>query len=69
MCSRVGLPDGRGLALKVLDGAMRALDPAGVALTREILGCAVGGEALAGLARPVVLNSRGDVVGEGEARL
>jgi L-asparaginase II len=65
----VALPDGRGLAIKVLDGAMRALDPAGVALVREILGCEAGGERLEALARPRVVNSRGDVVGEGEARL
>jgi L-asparaginase II len=65
----VGLPDGRGLAIKVIDGAMRALDPAGVALVREVLGCAAGGTALEALARPAVTNSRGDRVGEGEARL
>jgi L-asparaginase II len=65
----VGLPDGRGLAIKVRDGAMRAIDPAGVALVREVLGRGAAGEALARLERPAVLNSRGDVVGEGEARL
>lgn len=65
----VGLPDGRGLALKVRDGAMRALDPAGVALAREVLGVAAGGDALDALAHPALRNSRGDVVGEGEARL
>ena len=65
----VGLPDGRGLALKVLDGAARALDPAGVALVRDVLGCSAGGAALDALARPAITNSRGDTVGEGEARL
>ena len=34
-CSRVGLPDGRGLALKVRDGAARAVPPAAVALARS----------------------------------
>ncbi|MEA2125915.1 MAG: hypothetical protein QOI80_2697, partial [Solirubrobacteraceae bacterium] len=34
----VGLPDGRGLALKVADGAMRALDVAGPGVVREVLG-------------------------------
>ena len=65
----VALPDGRGLAIKVLDGAMRALDPAGVALVREVLGCAAAGERLEALARPLLVNSRGDAVGAGEARL
>ena len=65
----VGLPDGRGLAIKVRDGAMRAIDPAGVLLVREVLGCDAGGAAVDALARPVLRNSRGDRVGEGEARL
>ena len=65
----LGLPDGRGAALKVLDGARRALDPAGVALAREVLGLAAAGAPLEALARPVVANSRGDEVGAGEARL
>lgn len=63
----VGLPDGRGLALKVADGAMRALDPAGVALAREVLDLRLGGDALDGLARPILLNSRGEEVGAGTA--
>jgi L-asparaginase II len=63
----VGLPDGHGLALKVADGAMRALDPAGVTLVRELLGLACQGPALDGLAQPVVLNSRGERVGVGSA--
>jgi len=65
----VGLPDGRGLALKVADGAMRALDPAGVAICREALGLRLGGDAIDGLARPVLLNSRGEEVGAGTAVL
>ncbi len=63
----VGLPDGRGLALKVADGAMRALDVAGVAVTREGLELRLAGEALDGLAHPVLLNSRGEEVGAGRA--
>ncbi len=63
----VGLPDGRGLAVKVADGAMRALDPAGVGLVREALGLRAGGPALDGLAQPVMVNSRGEVVGAGRA--
>ncbi len=58
----VGLPDGRGLALKVRDGATRAVAPAGVALARAALGLeAAVPEALA--AAPIV-NSRGLRVGE-----
>ena len=34
----VGTPDGRGLALKILDGSTRALDPAAVLAARELLG-------------------------------
>lgn len=58
----VGTADGRGLALKVLDGAMRAIDPAGVALAREHLGLEVP---LERLARPPVMNSLGKEVGRG----
>jgi L-asparaginase II len=63
----VGLPDGRGLAIKVADGAMRALDPAGVELVRQVLGLGAAGQALEGLARPVLVNSRGEEVGWGSA--
>ncbi len=63
----VGLPDGRGLALKVADGAMRALDPAGVALVREALGLRVSGESIDALSAPVLVNSRGLSVGAGRA--
>ena len=63
----VGLPDGRGLAVKIADGAMRALDPAGVAVAREVLGLPLPGEALEALARPVLHNSRGEHVGWGSA--
>src|SRR4051794_3542583 len=63
----VGLPDGCGLAVKVADGAMRALDPAGVELVREVLGRTAGGGLLEGLAHPVIVNSRGETVGWGSA--
>lgn len=63
----VGLPDGRGLALKVADGAMRALDVAGVAVAREALGLRLAGEALDTLGAPVLFNSRGEAVGAGSA--
>jgi L-asparaginase II len=63
----VGLPDGRGLAVKVADGAMRALDPAGVAVAREALGLRLASDALDGLAQPQLLNSRGEEVGAGRA--
>jgi L-asparaginase II len=59
----IGCEDGRGLALKVADGALRALDPAAVWAAREVLGLAAGGGALAALAEPGVRNSRGAVVG------
>ena len=57
-----GTADGRGLALKVVDGAMRAIDPAAIALAREHLGLEVD---LPELARPAVLNSCGEWVGRG----
>jgi hypothetical protein len=46
---------------------MRALDPAGVELVRRVLGLRAGGAALEGLARPVLVNSRGEQVGWGSA--
>jgi L-asparaginase II len=63
----VGLPDGRGLAVKVADGAMRALDPAGVALVRDLLGASCHGASLDVLAQPAVVDSRGIRVGSGSA--
>jgi len=65
----VGTPDGRGLALKVLDGNGRAIDPAAVACARELLGLPADSEPLARLAAPVIRNSRGAVVGRFDARL
>jgi L-asparaginase II len=59
----IGCEDGRGLAVKVADGALRALDPAAVWAAREVLGLSGGGAALAALAQPAVRNSRGTVVG------
>jgi L-asparaginase II len=63
----VGLPDGRGLALKVADGAMRALVCGGPGVVREVLGVRANSEALEGLARPIMVNSRGEAVGAGRA--
>jgi L-asparaginase II len=63
----VGLPDGRGLALKVADGAMRALDPAGVEVVREVLEQRLGSEALQQLAHPRLFNSRDEEIGAGAA--
>jgi L-asparaginase II len=65
----VGTADGRALALKVVDGGMRAIDPAGVALVRERLGVAAASPALDALARPQIVNAAGVVVGEGEVQL
>ena len=60
----LGLPDGRGLALKVLDGAGVARDAAAVALARRVLGLRADGPALEALLAPPVRNSRGEEVGE-----
>jgi L-asparaginase II len=58
----MGLPDGRGLALKVRDGGVRAVAPAAVALAREVLGLeATVPDVL--VSTPIV-NSRGIRVGE-----
>jgi L-asparaginase II len=58
----VGLPDGRGLALKVRDGSVRAVAPAGVALARSALGLTA--EVPDNLAAAPIVNSRGLRVGE-----
>jgi L-asparaginase II len=58
----IGLPDGRGLALKVRDGSVRAVAPAGVALARSALGLAA--EVPDTLAAAPIVNSRGLRVGE-----
>jgi L-asparaginase II len=58
----IGLPDGRGLALKVGDGAARAVAPAAVALARSVLGLAA--DVAPDLAAAPIRNSRGVLVGE-----
>jgi len=65
----IGLPDGRGGAIKVLDGSMRALEPAAVLLARERLGLRSGGLRLERLVRPTQRNSHGARTGQAEAEL
>jgi L-asparaginase II len=65
----IGTPDGRGLALKVLDGNGRAVDPAAILCARELLALRVDTPALRPLAAPAIDNSRGAVVGALEASL
>jgi L-asparaginase II len=65
----IGTPDGRGLALKILDGNGRAVDPAAILCARELLGLAADTPALEALAAPPILNSRGAMVGGLEASL
>jgi L-asparaginase II len=59
----IGCADGRGLAIKVADGALRALDPAAVWAAEQVLGLPVAGAPLTLLAAPEVRNSRNEVVG------
>lgn len=59
----ISLPDGRGLAIKVIDGADRAMEPAAVALLTAVLGEAAIPPGLAALERPPIKNDAGDVVG------
>lgn len=63
----IGLADGRGAALKVLDGAMRGLDPAALLVLAERLGVSIGGPVLERLREAPVVNSRGEQVGRAEA--
>jgi L-asparaginase II len=65
----IGLPDGRGAALKVHDGAMRGLDTAALLVLEERLGLALSGPALERLREASVVNSRGEQVGRAEATL
>jgi L-asparaginase II len=58
----IGLADGRGLALKVRDGSLRAVAPAGVALARSALGLAA--DVPEALSVAPIVNSRGVRVGE-----
>jgi L-asparaginase II len=60
----LSLPDGRGLAVKVVDGAHRAMVPAVVAVLRSVLGEGALPERVAALGRPPIKNDAGDVVGE-----
>ena len=59
----VGGADGRGLALKVRDGAWRAMEPAAVHASRAAFGVAAAGEVLERHAAPPIATTRGDVVG------
>jgi L-asparaginase II len=63
------LPDGRGVAVKALDGADRAMAPALIPLVLRCLGLADVPDVLAPLARPPRHNGHGDVVGELVGRL
>jgi L-asparaginase II len=65
----IGLPDGRGAALKVLDGATRALDVVAPLLLEEHWALQLEGAALDHLRSAPVLNSRGERVGGAEATL
>ncbi len=65
----IGLPDGRGAALKVLDGATRALDVVAPLLLEEHWEIEVGGDVLDELRAGPVHNSRGERVGGAEATL
>jgi L-asparaginase II len=65
----IGTPDGRGVAVKVLDGNGRAIDAAAVLCARELLGLQGDAPALRALAEPQIRNSRGAVVGHLEAAL
>jgi L-asparaginase II len=65
----IGLADGRALALKVRDGAPRAVDPAAVMAARELLGLRAAGRALDRLSAGAIANSRGEQVGRLEADL
>jgi L-asparaginase II len=65
----IGLPDGRGAAVKVLDGALRALEPAAVTIAGQVLGLPVDAPGLRAAARPDLVNGRGERVGWLEARL
>lgn len=65
----IGLPDGRGAALKVLDGASRALEVVAPLLLEQHWGMEVGSPAIEQLREAPVLNSRGERVGGSEATL
>jgi L-asparaginase II len=60
----ISLPDGRGFAVKVVDGADRAMEPAAVAVLEAVLGADSVPEPLGRVGRPPIKNDVGDVVGE-----
>ena len=60
----VSLPDGRGLSVKVVDGADRAMEPATLAVLHAVLGPEALADRLEALARPPITNDSGDVVGD-----
>jgi L-asparaginase II len=65
----IGLPDGRGAALKVLDGATRALDAVAPLLLEQHWEVEVDSPAVDRLREGPVFNSRGERVGGAEATL
>ena len=66
----IGLPDGRGLALKVRDGAARAVAPAAVALARAVLGLPADvAPGLAAAADPQLARRAGRRAGRRSGRL
>jgi L-asparaginase II len=60
----ISLPDGRGFAVKVVDGADRAMEPVAVAVLEAVLGADAVPEPVRALARPPIKNDAGDVVGD-----
>ena len=60
----ISLPDGRGLAVKVVDGADRAMEPAAVAVLQSVLGADAVPDRVKALGRPPIKNDAGDTVGE-----
>lgn len=60
----LGLPDGRGLALKVADGGTRALGAAAVHAVDVLLGLEVNAPSLAACAHRPVRTAGGEIVGE-----
>jgi L-asparaginase II len=60
----ISLPDGRGIAVKVIDGADRAMEPAAVVVLEGVLGAGAVPEAVGALGRPPIKNDAGDIVGE-----
>ena len=67
----VGIPEMRlGVALKVEDGAWRAVEPALLATLRQIDAIGAGElDRLAGYAQPAILNTRNETVGSIRARV